>query len=196
MGSALRGGNPGNKGLRLIFTETPLSGAYCIDPEQHTDFRGFFARTWSVEEFAAHGLDARVSHNSIAFNHKRGTLRGIHYQLPPFAEAKLVRCTLGAIYDVIIDLRRDSPTFLRHFGVELTHKNRRALYVPAGFAHGCQCLVDDTEITYVITEQFSPAHARGVRWNDPAFGITWPIPDPIILDRDAAWPDFAEAALV
>lgn len=180
----------------MIFTQTPLSGAYVIDPEPRADVRGLFARTWCHDEFTAHGLDTRVAQCSASFNHKRGTLRGMHYQAPPFAEVKLVRCTRGAILDVIIDLRRGSPTFLKHFAVELTQDNRRSLYIPEGFAHGFQTLADDTEVYYQMTTTYSPGHARGVRWNDPAFAIRWPIGNPTMHERDAGYPDFAETALV
>jgi dTDP-4-dehydrorhamnose 3,5-epimerase len=180
----------------VIFTPTSLSGAYLIDAEPHTDARGLFARTWCREEFAALGLSTRVVQRSVSFNHTRGTLRGMHYQIAPFAETKLVRCTRGAVYDVIIDLRPDSPTFLQHAGVELTEENRRELYIPVGFAHGWQSLVDASEVEYQMSEAYSPAHARGVRWNDPAFGIVWPIGTPILHDRDASYPDFRVAALI
>lgn len=180
----------------MIFTATPLTGAFVIDPEPHADMRGMFARVWCRDEIAARGLDTRVAQCSSSFNTRRGTLRGMHYQAPPFSEVKFVRCTRGAIHDVIVDLRTDSVTYLRHFAVELTQDNRRALYIPAGVAHGFQTLVDDTEVFYQMTEVFSAAHVRGVRWNDPTFGIRWPIADPIILERDATYPDFAATVLV
>lgn len=180
----------------MIFTETTLRGAYVIDVEPHADFRGLFARTWDVEAFAARGLETGVAQCSVSFNNRRGTLRGMHFQRPPFAECKIVRCTRGAFLDVIVDLRRESPTFLRHVAVELSADNRRALYIPAGFAHGFQTLVDSTEVFYQMNVGHAPAHAGGIRWNDPALGIEWPIADPIILDRDAAYPDVAQAVLV
>jgi dTDP-4-dehydrorhamnose 3,5-epimerase len=179
----------------VIFRETNLSGAFLIDIEPHVDERGLFARTWSREEFAAHGLDTRVEQTSVSVNRKRGTLRGMHFQLPPFAEAKLVRCLRGAIYDVIIDLRPQSPTFLRHVGVELAGDTRRALYIPEGFAHGFQTLVDDVEISYQMNAPYAPQAGRGVRWNDPAFGIEWPHASPILHARDAAYPDFSMGVL-
>jgi dTDP-4-dehydrorhamnose 3,5-epimerase len=174
----------------VIFSAASLPGAYVIELEPHRDSRGFFARTWCRREFEEHGLDADLAQCSMSYNARRGTLRGLHWQAAPKEEAKLVRCTTGAIYDVIIDLRPESPTYLKHFGVELTQGDRRALYIPRGFAHGLQTLTDETEVFYQISEFFAPEHARGIRWNDPAFGIEWPIPDPIILDRDNSYPDF------
>jgi dTDP-4-dehydrorhamnose 3,5-epimerase len=174
----------------MIFIETPLQGAFVIEPEPREDSRGLFARTWCRREFDAHGLDTRVAQCSTSLNKKKGTLRGMHYQAPPFAETKLVRCTRGSIYDVIVDLRAESATFSRYFGLVLTADNRKALYVPAGFAHGFQTLEDDTEVFYQISEFYSAEHARGVRWNDPAFGIAWPDDDRIILDRDRSYPEF------
>jgi dTDP-4-dehydrorhamnose 3,5-epimerase len=174
----------------VIFTETKLKGAYIIEPELHVDERGFFARTWCEAEARAHGLDPAVVQCNISFNKRKGTLRGMHYQTAPFAEAKLVRCTSGAIFDAIIDLRSDSPTYRHHFAVVLSADNRRMLYMPEGFAHGFQTLEDDTEVAYQMSCAYSPDHGRGVRWNDPAFGIDWPEPDPIINQRDMAYPDF------
>lgn len=180
----------------MIFSATPLPGAYFIDPELLEDERGFFARLWCTREFAACGLDTQVAQCSVSFTRRRGTVRGLHYQIPPHDEVKLVRCTRGAIYDVIVDLRPDSPAFLRHLTVELTAENRRALYVPRGFAHGFQTLADDTEVCYQMSEFFAPDAARGVRWNDPAFAIAWPVPDPIVLPRDRAYPDFRRPSVV
>jgi dTDP-4-dehydrorhamnose 3,5-epimerase len=174
----------------LIFTETKLAGAFVIELERHTDERGFFARTFCWQEFEAHGLKAEVAQCNVSFNKRKGTLRGMHYQAPPFAEAKLVRCTAGSIYDVIIDLRPASSTFKRHFGVELSAENRRMLYIPESFAHGFQTLEDDTEVFYQMAQQYSAEHARGVRWNDPAFGIEWPKGERIIIERDQNYPDF------
>jgi dTDP-4-dehydrorhamnose 3,5-epimerase len=171
--------------------ETKLAGAFVIDLERHIDQRGFFARTFCQQEFEEHGLKTEVAQCSVSFNLRKGTLRGMHYQASPFAEAKLVRCTSGSIYDVIIDLRPTSATFKQHFAVELTAKSRRMLYIPEGFAHGFQTLEDDTEIFYQMAQRFSAEHARGVRWNDPAFGIEWPQGDRIIIDRDRNYPDFA-----
>lgn len=169
----------------MIFTETKLKGAFVIDIEPLEDQRGFFARAWCRDEFERHGLNTRIVHCNISFNKQRGTLRGMHYQAPPFAEAKLVRCTRGAIYDVIIDLRSDSPTFHEWFSVELTAENHRALFVPEGFAHGFQTLMDNSEVFYQMSEIFHPEHARSLRWNDPAFEIAWPIPDPILSEKDS-----------
>jgi dTDP-4-dehydrorhamnose 3,5-epimerase len=169
----------------MIFTETKLRGAYLIDLDKHEDERGFFARSWCEDEFESHGLNARLVQCNISFNKKRGTLRGMHYQAAPYEEAKLVRCTMGALYDVIIDLRNDSPTYKEWFSVELTAQNRRALYVPEGFAHGFQTLVDKTEVFYQMSEFFHPECARGVRWDDPVFGISWPILNPIISEKDS-----------
>ena len=169
----------------MIFTETKLKGAFVIDIEPLEDQRGFFARAWCRDEFERHGLNTRIVHCNISFNKQRGTLRGMHYQAPPFAEAKLVRCTRGAIYDVIIDLRSDSPTFHEWFSVELTAENHRALFVPEGFAHGFQTLMDNSEVFYQMSEIFHPEHARSLRWNDRAFEIAWPIPDPILSEKDS-----------
>ena len=174
----------------MIFTPTPLPGAIIVEPEPHEDARGLFARTWCRQEFEAHGLETRLAQCSTSFNKRKGTLRGMHYQAAPMAETKLVRCTRGAIFDVIIDLRPDSPTFTRHVAVTLTAENRTALYVPVGFAHGFQTLADDTEVFYQISELYSAEHARGVRWNDPAFAIAWPEDERIITERDRTYPDF------
>jgi dTDP-4-dehydrorhamnose 3,5-epimerase len=175
----------------MIFKETMLKGAFLIDLEPHVDERGFFARTFCVDEFQARGLNARMVQCSISFNKARGTLRGMHWQTPPQAEAKLVRVTRGAIFDAIIDLRPGSPTFKQHFVCELTADNRRMLYVPEGCAHGFQTTEDDTEVFYQMSAVFAPAVARGVRWNDPAFGIQWPdTPKRILNERDASYPDF------
>lgn len=173
----------------MRFTETPLAGAWIIDPEPFSDSRGLFARTWCREEFGRHGMDTRIAQSSLSFNLKRGTLRGMHYQVAPFAEVKLVRCVRGSFFDVIVDLRPDSPTRLEHFGIELTAENRRALYIPEGFAHGFQTLEDATEIAYQMSEFYSPEHGRGIRWNDPSIGIEWPVADPIMSERDASYTD-------
>ena len=175
----------------MIFRETHLAGAFLIDIEPHADERGLFARTWCHDEFAAHGLDARVAQASVSVTRQRGTLRGMHFQAPPFAEGKLVRCLHGAIYDAVIDLRPRSATFLRHFAVELAADTHRALWIPEGFAHGFQTLVDDVEVSYQMSAPYAPQAARGVRWDDPAFGIEWPLASPILNDRDAAYPDFS-----
>lgn len=175
----------------MHFTKTPLGGAFVIDVEPREDERGLFARTFCAQEFAAHGLDARIAQASVSFNRRAGTLRGLHYQATPDGEVKLIRCTAGAIFDVILDLRPDSPTYLQHFGATLTSRERRALYIPVGFAHGFQTLADDTEVLYQMSTAYVPESARGVRWNDPAFGIAWPAAsDRIMNDRDRTYPDF------
>jgi dTDP-4-dehydrorhamnose 3,5-epimerase len=175
----------------VIFTPTSLAGAFVIEPEPLEDARGWFGRTWCRWEFESRGLDTRVAQCSVSSNKRKGTLRGMHFQVSPFEETKLVRCTRGSVYDVIIDLRPGSPTRLRHFAVILTAENHRSLFVPAGFAHGFQTLVDDTEVLYQTSEFYSPEHARGVRWNDPAFGIPWPEDERTISERDRAYPDLS-----
>ncbi|HET6145680.1 MAG TPA: dTDP-4-dehydrorhamnose 3,5-epimerase [Candidatus Acidoferrales bacterium] len=167
----------------------PLSGAYLIELDLIADERGYFARTWCAEEFQRLGLNPRLAQCSISSNTRRGTLRGMHYQAEPFAEAKLVRCSAGAIHDVIVDLRQDSPTYCKWIGAELTSANHKMLYVPEGFAHGFQTLVGNTEVTYHISAPYQPDYARGVRWNDAAFGIEWPIAQPILSARDRAFAD-------
>jgi dTDP-4-dehydrorhamnose 3,5-epimerase len=175
----------------MLFTETDLKGAFIIEPERREDSRGFFARTWCEKEALAHGVNPRLVQCNISFNRRKGTLRGMHYQTLPFEEAKLVRCTMGAIHDVIIDLRRESPTFTHHMAVVLTADNRRMLYIPEGFAHGFQTLMDNTEVFYQMSEFYALECTAGVRWNDPAFGIEWPEDVLIINDRDRSYPEFA-----
>ena len=175
----------------MIFTPTPLAGAVLVDLERNEDARGYFARTWCRREFAAAGLDVALAQCSVSHNRRRGTLRGLHYQAAPHEEDKLVRCTRGALHDVIVDLRPGSATYTRHFAVELTVENGRALFIPRGFAHGFQTLADDTDVLYQMSEFYAAEAARGVRWNDPAFGIAWPIAEPILHPRDAGYPDFA-----
>lgn len=174
----------------MIFTETPLKGAYVIELEQIEDERGFFARSWCSGEFEKHGLNPNLAQCNVSFNKKKGTLRGMHYQAPPHEEAKLVRCTRGSLYDVIIDLRPDSPTFKKWFSVDLTAENRKQLYIPEGFAHGFVTLEDATEIFYQMTEFYHPNSAQGIRWNDPAFRVKWPLSDWIISERDRGYADF------
>ncbi len=174
----------------LIFTETRLKGAWIIEPEKLEDERGFFARTWCQREFTSRGLNPCLVQCSISFSPKKGTLRGMHFQIPPHEEAKLVRCTMGRIYDVIVDLRPDSPTFRRWIAAELTAENHKMLYAPEGFAHGFQTLADNTEVFYQMSEVYHAECARGVRWDDPAFCITWPADRRIISPRDAQHPDF------
>jgi dTDP-4-dehydrorhamnose 3,5-epimerase len=177
--------------MGIIFRETKLKGAFVIDPQRFEDERGFLARSFSAKEFESHGLNPRMAECNISFSRKRYTIRGMHFQKPPHAQAKLVRCAQGAIYDVIIDLRPASPTFKQWIGEELTAENRRMLYVPEGFAHGFETLVDDTEVFYQISEFYTPQSEGGVRWNDPAFGIRWPASDGVTInDRDRNYPDF------
>lgn len=174
----------------MIFTETKLPGAYVIEEERHEDQRGFFARTFCQREFESHGLNPRVVQCNVSFSKRKGTLRGMHFQVAPFSEAKLIRCIAGSIYDVIIDLRPSSPAFKQHFAVELSAENRRMLYVPEEFAHGFQTLEDNTEVFYQMSQFYSAEHARGVRWDDPAFGIAWPADQRTIIERDRTYPDF------
>ena len=174
----------------MIFIETVVPGAFVIEPERLGDERGFFARTWCVRECEARGLNPLVVQCSVSVSERKGTLRGLHYQAAPHAEAKLVRCTRGAIYDVIVDLRDESPAFLRHVALELSAENHRMLYVPEGVAHGFQTLEDASEVAYQMSAFHVPSHARGVRWNDPAFAIDWPAGDRIISERDRSYPDF------
>lgn len=174
----------------MIFTETKLRGAYIIELERRSDERGFFARAFDQEAFAARGLNPAIVQCNISYSRLRGTLRGMHFQAAPHAETKLIRCTAGAVYDVIIDLRPDSPTFCQWIGVELSAENRRLLYVPEGFAHGLQTLADDTEVFYQMGAPYVAEAARGVRYNDPTFGIIWPLPVTVISDRDQGFEDF------
>lgn len=174
----------------MIFKETSLKGAYIIELEPLADERGFFARGFCRNEFEEKGLNPDIAQCSISYNKKRGTLRGMHYQAAPYEEIKLVSCPRGDIYDVIIDLRRDSPTYCRWFAVELSAENYRMLYVPEGFAHGFQTLEDDTVVNYKMSGSYNPDYARGVRWNDPAFGIKWPVELTIISEKDKNIPDF------
>lgn len=174
----------------MIFRETAVAGVWIVDPEPHTDERGFFARTWCAREFAERGLSARFVQASVSHNPRRGTLRGLHYQAAPHAEAKLVRCTRGAVYDVALDLRSGSPTYRRHVAVVLDARSHRALYIPEGCAHGFQTLEDDTDVLYQMSTFHAPEAARGVRWDDPAFAIPWPPAERLISARDRAYPDF------
>lgn len=169
---------------------TGVAGVVILDAEPHHDDRGFFARTWCRDELSAAGLDDGISQCSISFNERRGTVRGLHWQRSPWEETKIVRCTRGRIWDVALDLRADSATYLRWTAVELSAENRRSLYIPKGVAHGFQSLDDRSEVYYMISESHHPESASGVRWNDPAFGIAWPIAEIVISDRDASYPDF------
>ena len=175
----------------MIFKETKLKGAFIIDMEPIEDERGFFARSWCREEFEAHGLNPQLAQCNISFNKRKGTLRGMHYQKPPHEEAKLVRCTMGAIFDVIIDLRPGSSTCNQWLGTELTAKNRRMLYIPEGCAHGFLTLEDATEVFYQMSTHYVPDSASGVRWDDPAFNINWPEQPQMISQRDQSYPDFS-----
>lgn len=172
----------------MIFTSTKLPGAFIIDLEEKSDARGFFARTFCADEFTDHGLKPTVAQCNLSFNHKKGTLRGMHYQILPAAETKLIRCTQGAIYDVIVDMRPESPTYLSHIGVELTAENRRALYVPEMFAHGYQALTDSAEVVYQVGEFYTPGYERGLRYDDPILGISWPLNATEMSDKDRNWP--------
>jgi dTDP-4-dehydrorhamnose 3,5-epimerase len=177
----------------VIFHATPLDGAFVVEQERRRDERGFFARTWAVEELAARGLDTRVAHMNTSLNTRAGTLRGLHLQAPPHAEAKLVRATRGAIWDVAVDLRRDSPSYLRWHAVGLDADNGLGYFIPAGCAHGFVTLADDSEVLYVMSTAYAPDSAGGVRWDDPAFGIEWPEPPAdgwLMAERDRNWPDF------
>jgi dTDP-4-dehydrorhamnose 3,5-epimerase len=174
----------------MIFKETRLKGAYIIEIEPLEDERGFFARSFCQKEFEEHGLNPQIVQCNISYNKKKGTLRGMHYQVAPYEEARLVRCTMGAIFDVIIDLHPNSHTFKKWEAIELTATNRRMLYIPEGFAHGFQTLQDNTEVFYQMSEFYDPQSAKGVRWNDPAFEIVWPDDVRVISDRDRQYPDF------
>jgi dTDP-4-dehydrorhamnose 3,5-epimerase len=174
----------------MIFLPTVLPGAFIVDLDRRVDERGFFARSWCRREFEEMGLDADLVQCSISHNSHRGTLRGMHWQDAPYEEAKLVRCTRGAIWDVIIDLRLESPTYTKYLAMELSADSGRGLYIPAGIAHGFVTLVEESDVSYQMSAYHEPTAARGVRWDDPAFGISWPVTDPIIHPRDAGYPDF------
>jgi dTDP-4-dehydrorhamnose 3,5-epimerase len=174
----------------VIFHKTQLQDAFVIDPERFEDGRGFFARTWCRDEFERRGLNPRLVQCNLSYNVRKGTLRGMHYQIKPHEEAKLIRCTRGAAYDVIVDLRPDSPTYRRWGAVELTAENRRMLYIPEGCAHGFETLEDGTEVFYQMSESYHPEDARGFRWDDPAFGIEWPLPPSIISHKDRGYAPF------
>ena len=178
----------------MKFIGTPLKDAYIIDVEPFCDERGMFARAFCRREFEEAGMKPEIAQCNISCNVRKGVLRGLHYQLAPFGETKIVRCTRGAIYDVVVDIRPESTTYLNWFGVDLTAQNRRMLYVPKGLAHGYETLADDSEVFYMVSTPYVPDFERGVRWNDPLFGIEWPIPDPLVSQKDAGYPDYAEAA--
>ena len=174
----------------MKFAETELKGVFVVDVEPRSDERGFLAVGFNREEFAKHGLDPNVVQCNITYNAKRGTLRGMHFQVKPHEQPKLVRCVRGSVFDVAVDLRPESPTFRKWVGYDLTADNRRMLYIPAGLAHGFVTLEDDTEVIYQMSEVYAPESARGVRWNDPAFGIKWPVKPVVVNERDASYPDF------
>ena len=176
----------------MEFTETKLKGAFTIEIKQLTDDRGFFGRSWCKREMEEHGLNGNVVQANTSFSKTRGTLRGMHYQKHPYEETKLVRCTKGALYDVIIDLRKESPTFLQWFGVELTADNYKMLYVPEGFAHGFITLEDNTEVTYLVTQFYTPGAEAGIRFDDKMFNIQWPLNVTVISEKDKSHPDFNE----
>ena len=174
----------------MIFAQEAVAGVWLVTPELREDSRGFFARTWCEREARALGLNERWVQSSLSYTMKKATLRGLHFQRAPHEEVKLVRCTAGAILDVIVDLRPDSPTFKKHFAIELNAVNRLAVYIPQGCAHGYQTLLDGAEVLYQMSEFYAPEASAGVRWDDPAFGISWPDPTPIMSDRDRNYPDF------
>ncbi len=179
----------------MKFIETPVQGCFSIEADRYDDERGFFSKIWDVKEFAARGLSTDFAQFNLAYNHKAGTLRGMHLQHPPHAEVKLVRCTRGAVYDAIIDLRPESTTHLKWAGVELTADNYRTFYVPKGCAHGYITLVDGAEVAYQVSAPYTPQSAAGVRWNDPTFSIKWPLQPKVINPRDAAYPDYEPATV-
>jgi dTDP-4-dehydrorhamnose 3,5-epimerase len=176
----------------MRFIETFLPGVFIVEIEPQSDDRGFFSRTWCQQNFMEHGLSPKLVQCNISFNQKKGTLRGMHYQLKPSAEAKLVRCTRGAVYDVVIDIRKDSRSYKKWFSKELTEWNRDALFIPEGLAHGFLTLTDQTELLYQMSEFYQPETARGIRWNDPEFNITWPEEISVIAEKDNNYPDFRD----
>jgi dTDP-4-dehydrorhamnose 3,5-epimerase len=187
MGRAVRRSDSPCRGHSLKFHETAIGGVYVIEPEPHHDERGFFARVWCADEMHAHGLDSNIVQSSVSYNKHRGTLRGMHYQAAPHEEMKTVRCTSGAIYDVVIDLRLDSASYRKWLAMELTAQNRKTLYVPKGVAHGFITLADDAEVLYQMGVAFAADAGRGVRWDDPAFGIDWPMQPAMISERDRGY---------
>ena len=176
----------------MIFTETKLKGAFVIDVERHEDSRGFFAREFCQREFEAHGLKGMIAQSNVAFNRKKGTIRGMHFQFPPVAETKLVRCTRGGILDIIVYLRPESPTYVQHVAVELTEDNYRMLYVPERFAHGYQVLRDNTDTGYQVGEFYAPGCEGGLLHDDPRLGLEWPLPVTVISDKDCLWKNYDE----
>ena len=177
----------------MLFIETKIKGAFVVELEKYSDDRGFFSRAWCQKEFKEQGIKSQFVQANIGFSKNSGTIRGIHYQIAPFEEAKLVRCIRGAIFDVVLDLRPELPSFKQWFGVELSDENRKMLYVPEGCAHGYQTLVDNTEVFYQVSQVYSPESERGIRWNDPEFDIEWPIDEDLVIsEKDQNWPDFME----
>jgi dTDP-4-dehydrorhamnose 3,5-epimerase len=176
----------------MLFSETPIAGAWVVDPTPHNDDRGRFMRAWCADEFAAKGIDFRPLQANMGFSHRAGTTRGLHYQIAPNLEAKLVRCTRGSVFDVLVDLRPESPTFGKWFGTELSATNGRMLYVPPMCAHGVQTLEDASEIYYMASAVFAPASVRGIRFDDPAIAIRWPLPPVAISDQDSRWPSLEQ----
>lgn len=176
----------------MIFSETELAGAYIVDIDRREDNRGYFARLFCADEFATHGLQPMVAQASLSFNATRGTVRGMHFQYPPAAETKYIRCTKGEVLDVIVDLRPESPTFLKHVAVNLSAENKRGLYVPQRFAHGFMTLADETELTYLISESHAPNAEGGFRYNDPTISVSWPLSVSVISERDTKWAPLAE----
>ncbi len=179
-----------SNGAKMIFEETKLKGAFVITIKKISDERGFFGRSWCKREMEEHGLNGNVVQSNTSLSRKQGTLRGMHYQKHPYEETKLIRCTRGAVYDVIVDLRKDSPTFLQWVGVELTQDNYRMLYVPEKFAHGFITLTDHSEVTYLVTEYYTPEAEAGLKYNDPQLGISWPETVTFISEKDSTHPDF------
>lgn len=176
----------------MKFIETKLKGAFIVEIEKLTDDRGFFARSWCRKEFETQDLTSRIVQTNVSFSRKKGTLRGMHYQIAPHQESKLIRCTRGAIYDVIIDLRPESPTYKQWTGLELTADNYTLFFIPEDFAHGFITLVDNTEVTYQVSQFYTPGSEKGIRFNDPAFNIQWPLDVSVISDKDRTWPDFVD----
>lgn len=172
----------------MKFTELPPSGLFLIELDRLEDSRGSFSRSFCVHEFEARGLEGRIAQCNVSYNSRKGTLRGLHFQAPPHEEAKLVSCAHGAIFDAVVDIRRESPTYLKWYSCELAARDDRMLYIPKGFAHGFQTLADDTEVNYAMFESYHPASARGLRWNDPALSIPWPIQTPIMSEKDQGYP--------
>jgi dTDP-4-dehydrorhamnose 3,5-epimerase len=191
MGRAFCHPDSGGGGTGVKFEETPLSGVYVITPDKFPDERGFFARTFCEADFEKHGIAFHTIQCNASFNRSRGTLRGMHYQLAPYGEVKLVRCTAGKVYDVVVDLRPESSTYCQWYGLELSSEEHNALLIPEGLAHGYLSLTENTEVFYQMASYYAPDSARGVRWDDPAFGIDWPFTPVVMAERDAQWTDYS-----